>query len=413
MRISQVYLWTTVLALLSFVASEDARGEDGQKAPSPITATHALGEIKSVDMQSMRLVLTTTAGEITVVFDGSAQFLQVPPGETTLAKASPIPSGQIAAGDRVLARGKVSQDRKTITARQIIVMTKAAIDQKQAREREEWRERGVSGTITAIDPASRSVSLRLFSPGTAQILTVEVKRASFRRYAPDSIKFADALPSAFEQLKIGDQLRALGKKDETGNRLDAETVVSGSFTMAGGPITAVDPENKTISINNLQTRSPLTILIKEDSLLRRIPPEFANMLARRAQMIQGQNGGNSGSPQRSLTSGKGQGAGQTPQFGGQGGQGRPGGLGGPPGAGMRGDLSQLFQRLPAISLGELKVGELVLVSSTVGSDTSRVTAIQLATGVEPLLTEPSRQGAYDGDSLTFPSGVFDLGMSMP
>jgi len=80
---------------------------------------------------------------------------------------------------------------------------------------------------------------------------------------------------------------------------------------------------------------------------------------------------------------------------------------------MRGDLSQLFQRLPAISLGELKVGELVLVSSTVGSDTSRVTAIQLATGVEPLLTEPSRQGAYDGDSLTFPSGVFDLGMSMP
>ena len=33
-----------------------------------------------------------------------------------------------------------------------------------------------------------------------------------RRYAPDSIKFGDAKPSSFGELKVGDQLRALGDR---------------------------------------------------------------------------------------------------------------------------------------------------------------------------------------------------------
>ena len=66
-------------------------------------------------------------------------------------------------------------------------------------------------------------------------------RSVFRRYAPDSVKFADALPSSFAELKVGDQLRSLGNKDAAGTRVEAETIVFGSFVMAGGPVTAIDP----------------------------------------------------------------------------------------------------------------------------------------------------------------------------
>jgi len=70
----------------------------------------------------------------------------------------------------------------------------------------------------------------------------------------------------------------------------------------------------------------------------------------------------------------------------------------------------MFQRLPAVSLQDLKPGELIMVSSTVGNDPNKVTAILLAAGVEPLLTLPS-QG--DSSSFSFPSGVLDMGMGLP
>ena len=65
-----------------------------------------------------------------------------------------------------------------------------------------------------------------------------------------------------------------------------------------------------------------------------------------------------------------------------------------------GDLTELFQRLPAMTITDLKVGDLILVSSTVGNDPSRVTAIQLAAGVEPLLTEQST--GTEGQSFNVP-----------
>jgi len=70
----------------------------------------------------------------------------------------------------------------------------------------------------------------------------------------------------------------------------------------------------------------------------------------------------------------------------------------------------MFQRLPAVSINDLKPGELIMVSSTVGNDPDKVTAILLAAGVEPLLTLPS-QG--ETSSFNFPSGVLDMGMGLP
>jgi hypothetical protein len=396
-----------------------------QKARA-ITATHALGEVVSV-LPDQGLVLKTAAGEVAVRFADGAQFLQVPPGETTLDKATPVTAADIHAGDRVLARGKVAEDQKSMSARQIVVMTKAAIDQKQTREREDWRRRGISGSVTEIDPAKRELSVRVSTPNGPQTLTVAAgTKTEFRRYAPDSVKWADALPSSFEQVKVGDQIRALGKRSEDSPRVEAETLVSGTFMMAGGPITAVDEEKGTVTIRDLATKGPLTIIVNQESLLRRIPAEFAAMLARRAQMMQGQAGSAGQTPAfpaRPEEAGSERSPGQPGQTAGppRSGSGaesgrvmRPGGPGGPGGrpGGMRGggDLSEMFGRLPAITLGDLQVGEVILVSSTQGNDPTRVTAIQLATGVEPLLTESS--SGFQGD-LGFPSGVFDMGMSMP
>ncbi len=64
------------------------------------------------------------------------------------------------------------------------------------------------------------------------------------RYAPNSIKFADAQASNIAALKVGDQLRALGTKSEDGSHYAAEKVVFGTFHNIGATVISVDPASK-------------------------------------------------------------------------------------------------------------------------------------------------------------------------
>jgi hypothetical protein len=56
------------------------------------------------------------------------------------------------------------------------------------------------------------------------------------------------------------------------------------------------------------------------------------------------------------------------------------------GGGRGGDVGAMLDRLPAIHLTDLKNGDAIMVSTTMGSDPTKVTAIMLLAGVEPLLT---------------------------
>lgn len=50
-----------------------------------------------------------------------------------------------------------------------------------------------------------------------------------------------------------------------------------------------------------------------------------------------------------------------------------------------GDLQEMFDQLPKLTLKELKAGDAILVSSTKGAEPTRVTAIAVVSGVGPLL----------------------------
>jgi hypothetical protein len=193
-------------------------------------------------------------------------------------------------------------------------------------------------------------------------------------------------------LKVGDQLRALGDKSPDGARFTPEEIVSGSFRTVGGPVLAVNAAANEVKLNDLTSKQPVTVAIRPDSVLRRIPPEMAAMLAMRM-------GGGAG------PGGPGQAGGGRPSQGGPGGErpaGGPGGsgAGGPGGGGRMGgggggvDFQEILERLPTITLAELKAGDMIIVSSTAGAEPGRVTAIAVVSGVEPLLNAmQARQSA--------------------
>ena len=186
----------------------------------------------------------TDAGAVVVLsFGPDTRYQKVAPGEKDLTKAQTIAASELASGDRVLARGTASEDGKTLAAQSVIVMSGTDIARKREAERTAWIQRGMAGLAVSIDPAKNEIQLRIPSLfGQARTAVVALKDSTrFRRYAPDSVRFADAKPGTLADIQPGDQLRVLGDKNEDGTRITADEIVSGSFHTVAGPVTAIDP----------------------------------------------------------------------------------------------------------------------------------------------------------------------------
>lgn len=416
-KISGGWLCGTFVAL-----SVVAIGQAQTSAPAGETsqAVRPLGVVMAIDATRKQITLKTDAGpQLTIIFEDATAFLRVLPGEKGLKNATKIAFGDVAVGDRVLARGRLADDQKSIAAASVIVMSKVDIAKKQEADRAEWRRRGVGGVIKAINAEAKEVTITTPSREGTKSLAIELRNSVLRRYAPDSVKFSDAKPSTFAELKLGDQVRALGNKSQDGARFSAEQLVSGSFRNIAGTVISVDPGEKTIKIRDLAAKKPLLVRINADSNLRKLPPFVAQMLALR--MAGGGPGGapGGGGPGRGpeggpdLRSGRGEGPAQDrPQRGlagrGAPAAGGPGGSAGMPGRQGAPDMQQMLDRMPAVTLDDLKPGDAIMVASTVGADPGEVTAITLLAGVEPLLTA----APGGGQQMTLGSWNLDLNMNM-
>src|SRR5437660_4451336 len=368
-----------VMATISLECA--AYGQTPSASPATSAVSGVIGEVKAIDATAKQMVVRDDKGVIfTVNFSDKTQYKRMAPGERTLASATDITLADVGQGDRVWARWRAGSDQKTVPTTQVVVMSKADVAKRQEQERAEWRKRRVSGIVTSVNPSTKEITVSSRSlMGAPQAVIIPITdKVLMRRYPPDTIpKYSEAKPSKFEEVKVEDQLRALGDKSADGTRLTAEEVVFGTFKLVGGTVTAVDAAANQIKINDLKTKKPITIVLKPDSVLRRWPE---NMTA----MFGGGMGPGAGGPAKP---GAGQGQAQNQGQAAQRPQGA--GPGGPQGGGMRGggmNVADMLERLPTISINEVKVGDMIIMSSLPGSDPTQFTAISLVTGVEPLLT---------------------------
>jgi hypothetical protein len=243
----------------------------------------ALGDVTAVDAGAKTLQLKTDAGVTwSVTLTNQTKCVSIAPGETDIKRATPIGLDAIKPGDRVRARGQAGGDANTMTALSVIVMTKTDLAQKHARDRAEWMSRSVAGTVTAVGAGANEITISTRSREGQKTTTILLSASTqYRRYASDSVKFADAKPSSVAEIQVGDQVRALGDKNDDGTRVTAEEIVSGAFRTFAGTVISVDPAAGTLRVTDLQTNKPVTVRVKEDTLVRRLPEMMAMMLARR------------------------------------------------------------------------------------------------------------------------------------
>jgi co-chaperonin GroES (HSP10) len=373
-----------LLCLLVAVLEPSAFAQTSTPSANDASAQQrAIGAIKAVTDKG--ITLSSDAGdEVQVSFQDATRVLRVAPGEKDLKNATPLQKQDLQIGDRVLVRGKAGADAHSIVAGAVVVMKQADVAAKQQKDREDWQKRGVGGLVTAIDPATGAIALSttLFT-GTKTVTVHASKSTVMRRYAPNSVKFDDAKVALIDQIKVGDQLRARGAKNDDGTTLEAEEVVSGTFRNLAGPITAVDSAANTLTLKDSISKQTVVVRVTPDAQLRKLPPEFAQRIATRlkgaaAAGIPGAAaavGGASEEKSRDTSQSSGGGMG-------------PGGSG--PGRGLRNggppDIQQILSRIPPANLSDLQKGDVVMIVSTGGDGSGMVNAITLLAGVEPILS---------------------------
>lgn len=381
-----------VCVLLGSAGSVSTRASQQSQQAAPNPAARPVGTIKTITGKT--IVLTTDAGaEVTVQVQDDARLVRVEPGEKDLKNAAPLQLQDLQAGDRILVRGKLADDGKTVLAASVIAIKSSDIAAKQAHERDEWQRHGTGGLVKSVDTASGAITISTNAMGVAKDVTVQIsKQTVLRRYAPNSVKFDDAKPAPIDQIKAGDQLRARGTRNADGTQLTADEVVSGTFRNIAGTVSSIDSAAGTITVMDLIVKKTITVKVTADTQLRKLTPVVAQGIAMRLKGgsadAPAATGGTAGTPVASAVpkpadgAAGGQAGGQGGQAGGAGGAGRAGTAAG---GGRGGDLGQMLSRMPAATLADLQKGDAVMIVTTEGTQEGGATAITLLAGVEPLL----------------------------
>jgi hypothetical protein len=356
-------------------------------------SSRVIGTVTAVSGTSVS-VKQDSGTDVTVTVPETANIVRTEPGSKSLAGATKITLPDIAIGDRVLVL--VAGDPPA--AKVVVVNTASDIAAKQQQEQADWARRGVGGLVKAVDAGAGTVTIT----ATNRTLTIHTTPSTiFRRYAPDSVKFTDAQPSALAAIQPGDQVEARG--DRAGDDVTADEIVSGSFRNIAGTVSSIDASANTFVVKDLVTKKTVTIKTTPDSDLRKLDPQMAQMIAVRLRASGGANAGAAqGSSRatcrrsRSWRSCRWRPVPRTSWHWCS---------GCPPAAARAAQPDWLvsLQHSPEIHVSDLHKGDAVMIVATSGSPDS-ATAIRLLAGVEPML-----QASASGSQSMFSSAWSGLG----
>lgn len=247
-------------------------------AEAPRKADSVTGDVAAVDAGARKITVRSESGtRVEVRADDKTAILKARPGSSSLTDATAVRLEDVAVGDRVLARGRLAEDKASLAARQVVVMTRGDISEKQEAERADWRRRGILGVVSAVEAAKGEITLQARRMGGVDpvVIAAAGPGVRFRRYAPDSVKFSDARPSTLAEVRVGDQLRALGQRGADGGPFVPEQIVFGTFRTVAGPVARVDAAVGEVTVKDEESGKPVRIAVGPDARLRRIPLEMA------------------------------------------------------------------------------------------------------------------------------------------
>src|SRR4051812_33943978 len=157
-----------------------------QAAQTGAARQRLIGEVTAVDAPANALTVKTDAGEtVSVTTDEKTTVRRLPPGETSLDKATSATFADARVGDRVLAVGVGTSGG---VARQLILTTRAAA---AVQGRDDGRR--LLGRVVSVDASKKLIVVQTRGrEGAAETVNVDASNAArVLHYAPDSSRVAD------------------------------------------------------------------------------------------------------------------------------------------------------------------------------------------------------------------------------
>jgi hypothetical protein len=371
------------------------------QAPAQPTAPRyvsVIGTVQKVDSAAKSLALKTDKGEESAIkYDDKTQFLRLPAGEKDTKKAARASASDVSAGDRAIAR--LRPDDQTGKPAVFLYFTKQTdLAQRQQKTQEEWQTQAVAGSVKSVDAAAKHIVISVRGGfGPPKDVTLDAGGpVEYQRFSLDSGKYEPST-AALTAIQTGDQVRVLGQKNADQTEIRLEAIMSGTFKSVPVQVKSIDTAAGMILATDLVSKKPVSISIKPDTLLKRLDDATALLMARRLNpSFQGGNG-------RGGRGGGGREQGGNPDTGGQAVVAVPGaqgggfaGRGGAGGGGGRGgrnaDPNKLLDQQPSIELADLKAGEPVVVTGGPSADMSKLTAVSVVAGVDPILRAAPQNG---------------------
>jgi hypothetical protein len=375
-----------LLALFTGVVPAFAQAP-AQPAPKYVSI---VGTVEKIDTGAKTLAIKTDKGdEPAIKFDDRTQFLKLPAGEKDTKKATRAAAGDVAPGDRVIARMRAEEDKAGLPAVFLYFTTNADLSELHKKTAEEWEKQSVSGTVKSVDAAAKHVVISArVGPGPAKEVTLDASGlVEYLRFSLDTGKYEPST-TGLAPIQTGDIVRVIGQRNADQTEIKLEGIESGTFKSLPVTVRSVDTAAGTIMATDLTSKKPITISVKPDTQLKRLDDATALLMARRLNPTFQNDIGRGGRGARNADAGGQASTTGVANFAGRGGQGGGAGRGG-----RNADPNKLLDQQPTIELPDLKVGEPVVVTGSPSSDMAKLTATSVVAGVDPILRAAPEKGA--------------------
>jgi hypothetical protein len=375
-----------LLLALSAVMIPAMAQDAGQAAK--VKYVSLVGTVEKVDAAGKVLAVKPDKADQTAVkFDDKTQFLRLAAGETDTKKATRAAAADVSVGDRVIARLREGEDGKPAVF--LYFSKQSELAQRREKTAEEWKN-GVSGLADSVDQGGKKIVITVRGAGPAKSVALDVSSniLDVTRFSPETGKNE---PSTLASIRPGDQVTVIGQKNADMTAIKVDAITSGFYKTLPVQIKSIDTAAGQIMAMDLASKMPITINIGADSVLKRLDDATAQQLARRLnptiQEGRGGRGGRGGGAPAGADAAPAPvaipGAAPDAAAGGRGGR----------GGGRPLDLGKVVDQAPVITLADLKANEPIVVFGAATNDLSKLRALRLISGVDPILRAAPQNGS--------------------
>jgi len=154
-------------------------------------------------------------------------------------------------GDRICVER--FQPGGNVVAIRIAVSSRAELQAKQQEELSDWSMHGVFGTVRALDPRKHRITLETRANGTTADLSVDASGpVTYWVFPQGDIQVKDAMRGSWDKLAAGDLAYIYSVKDKNGEA-EASVILLGGVRVVAGIVQSFDGLNEQIHLRSLRS----------------------------------------------------------------------------------------------------------------------------------------------------------------